>query len=72
MSADLKHDRYLKMTDVRIESEGQTRRVTFGFMVRELVVSEAEPSLLEVLQTEAVSPLSAFDHESGEMEAGEG
>lgn len=69
MCADLhmKYDRY-----AHSESEGQTRRVTFGFMVRELVVSEAEPSLLEVLQTEAVSPLSAFDHESGEMEAGEG
>lgn len=50
------------------ESMRQTFCVTFGFMVGELVVGQAEPSLLEVLQTEAVSPLSSFDHESGRSE----
>lgn len=50
------------------ESLGQTFCVTFGFMVGELMVREAEPSLLEVLQTEAVSPLSSFDHEPGRSE----
>ncbi len=50
------------------ESMGHTCSVTFGFVVGELVVGQAEPSLLEVLQTEAVSSLSSFDHESGRSE----
>lgn len=37
--------------------------LTFCFVVGELVVGEAEPSLLEVLHSKPVSPLSSFYHE---------
>lgn len=36
--------------------------LTFCFVVGELVVGEAEPSLLEVLHSKPVSPLSSFYH----------
>lgn len=44
---------------------GTSWPLTFGFVVGELVVGEAKPSLLEVLHSKAVSPLCSLDHESG-------
>lgn len=46
------------------ESSSGTSDLTFGFVVSKLVVGEAKPSLLEVLHSEAVSPLCSLYHES--------
>lgn len=37
--------------------------LTFGFVVGKLMVGQAKPSLLEILHSEAVSPLCSLYHE---------
>jgi len=58
-------------TEQTMQLQGDPERpltfdLTFGLVVGKLVIGEAKPSLLEVLHSKTVSPLSPLYHKSEE------
>lgn len=43
--------------------------VTFAFLIGELMVCQAKPSLLEVFHTKSFSSLCSLDHEPGKQDS---